>query len=522
MRRTISLLVVLLILCALLPLASFANTPTNLTYWCLFENNASKTTDNYGNLPMYKELMNRLNINIAFTHPPSGMDREQFSLLIASPNLPDIIEYNWYASYPDGPQAALDEKVIISLNEYLENGSLPYLKALFDEDPALAASCRTFEGEYYCFPFVRSNELMIQKGGGLTVRMDVLDSLGLKLPKTIGDWDKVFEKAQEAGWKHPFTGSYDSLHGTVNGGDESVFCGAYGVGYTFYQVNGIVKFGPIEQGYRDYLIQMAEWYAKGYIDPDFLNLSNSALDGKMTGENAIATFRSPDSGIGVWTKNLKTVKPEARFVAAPFPVLAEGETRYLGNMNLRYQANYSAAITTSCKDVESALKLLDYAYSPEGNMLYNFGVEGISYEYDAEGVAQYTDLITNNPDGLSLKEAMILWCRNSSGGPFVKEAGPILAQRRDNKDQYDAPFIWDKSVDWSHNLPRMVYSGEEISRYNELMSEIYTIIQEMSVKIIIGDKPIDAYDDYVKEIYNAGIEEALSIVQLALDRQTTK
>ncbi|MGI6725321.1 MAG: extracellular solute-binding protein [Christensenellales bacterium] len=513
-------MVALVLLCSLLPLYVIAEEPATLTYWCLFENNASKTVTNYADLPLYKEIMDRLNVNITFTHPPTGMDREQFSLLVASTVLPDIIEYNWYASYPDGPQAALDEKVIISLNEYLENGSLPNLKALFDSDPALAASCRTYEGEYYCFPFVRSNELMVQKGGGLTVRMDILDQLGLPLPKTISDWDKVFEEAQKAGWKHPFTGSYDSLHGTVNGGDESVFCGAWGVGYTFYHIDGKVKFGPLEEGYRAYLEKMAEWYTKGYIDPDFLTMDNSSLDGKMTGETSIATFRSPDSGIGVWTKNLKAIKPEARFVAAPFPTLVEGETRYLSNMNLRFQANYSAAISTSCENVEAALRLLDYAYSPEGNLLYNFGVEGISFEYDDQGVAQYTELITNNPNGLTLKEAMILWCRNTAGGPFVKEAGPILAQRRNNQDQYDAPFIWDKSVDWSRNLPRMVYSGDEIEEYNDIMSEIYTILEEMTVKIIIGDKTIEAYDDYIKDMYNAGIENAITIVQTALDRQT--
>ena len=36
--------------------------------------------------------------------------------------------------------------VIISLNQYLENGSMPNLAKVFEDDPELAATCRTFDG----------------------------------------------------------------------------------------------------------------------------------------------------------------------------------------------------------------------------------------------------------------------------------------------------------------------------------------------------------------------------------------
>ena len=521
--KLLALFLAMVMVSAILPLTASAEAdrPT-LSYWCLFENNASKSVDNYADLPLYKELMDRLNINITFTHPPTGMDREQFSLLIAGQTLPDIIEYDWYNRYPGGTQAAIDDGVIISLNEYLENGSMPNLARVFENDPDLAATCRTYEGNYYVAPFIRSNELMIQKGGGPTVRLDVLQKLGLDLPETIADWEEMFAKAQENGYEHPFIARYDDLHGSSMSSSESVFCGAYGVYYSFYVEDEQIKFGPIEPGYKDYLAKMAEWYAKGYIDPDFLTLDNSGLDGKMTGDVCMSTYRSPDSGIGVWTTNMQATNPDVIFCAAKFPVLNEGDTRYFANMNLRYQAAYSAAITTSCKDIEAALKLLDYAYSDEGRLLYNFGVEGISFEYDESGTPQFTDLIRNNPDGLTLKEAMILWCRNTAGGPFEKDAGPILAQRVNNKYQYDAPFFWDASVDWSKNLPRMVYSGEENSELNDIMNEIDTILEEMTVKIIIGDQPVDAYESYVDTIKDAGIEDAIQIVQTAYDRMNSK
>ena len=117
--KLFSLLLALTMLTVTIPMVAVAEDQPTLSYWCLFENNASKSVDNYANLPMYQELMKRLNTNIVFTHPPTGMDKEQFSLLIASSSLPDIIEYDWYSRYPEGPQAAIDAGGIISLNDYL-------------------------------------------------------------------------------------------------------------------------------------------------------------------------------------------------------------------------------------------------------------------------------------------------------------------------------------------------------------------------------------------------------------------
>ena len=59
------------------------------------------------------------------------------------------------------------------------------------------------------------------------------------------------------------------------------------------------------------------------------------------------------------------------------------------------------SITSSCPDVELAVSVLDWRYSEEGSFLFNYGIEGISFEYDANGEPQYTDLIVKNENGLS-------------------------------------------------------------------------------------------------------------------------
>ena len=56
----------------------------------------------------------------------------------------------------------------------------------------------------------------------------------------------------------------------------------------------------------------------------------------------------------------------------------------------------SAAITTNCNNVALAARYLDYGYTEEGHILYNFGIEGESFnwvEKDGTQYPQFTDII---------------------------------------------------------------------------------------------------------------------------------
>ena len=38
---------------------------------------------------------------------------------------------------------------------------------------------------------------------------------------------------------------------------------------TFFQVDGKVKYGPLEPGYKEYITMLSKWYAEDLIDKDF-------------------------------------------------------------------------------------------------------------------------------------------------------------------------------------------------------------------------------------------------------------
>ena len=92
----------------------------SFTYWSVMDASASQTLESYSDMMYYQELEKRTGVHIDFTHPIQGSTgQEAFIAMLSGEKIPDMIEYNW-STYTGGPQQALDDDVIIALNDYLE------------------------------------------------------------------------------------------------------------------------------------------------------------------------------------------------------------------------------------------------------------------------------------------------------------------------------------------------------------------------------------------------------------------
>ncbi len=68
-------------------------------------------------------------------------------------------------------------------------------------------------------------------------------------------------------------------------------------------------------------------------------------------------------------------------------------------------------------------------------MLYNFGIEGESYEM-IDGYPTYTDYIMNNPDGKNVGEMLMAYTHSAYFGPMVQDVRYMeqYAQYQEQKD----------------------------------------------------------------------------------------
>jgi putative aldouronate transport system substrate-binding protein len=483
-----------------------ASGPVKLSYWTGIPADATRSLKNYGEALFYQELEKKTNVKIEFQHPAVGSENEQFNLLIASGNLPDIIERD-FTTYPGGPEKAISDKVLIKLNDIIDKNA-PNLKKYLDEHPDMKKEISTDDGTIYVFPGIGIGNNSVS--GGMILRKDWLDELGLAIPETMDDWTNVLRQFKEKkNAKTPLTMKLSDFN-------RELFNGPYGIGWEFYQENGKVKYGPYEPNYKNYLTQMNAWYKEGLLDPDFATQDAKSFDAKAANGSSGAFFAFIGSGMG---KYLNAAQGKYDLAGAPYPVLRKGEEPRFINKPYDYRGGGSAGITPSNKFPAETAKWLDYHYSNEGHMLKSFGVEGQTYTM-VNGYPKYTDLILKNPDKLSVGEAMSKYLRVSTPAPGLVGDDRYIDQYYVFKSQKDASVIFSRHQKnaTANMMPRVTPTSAEASELSAIMAEINTYQSEMFLKFIMGAEPLTNYDKYVAQLKTLKIERAIAIKQSALER----
>ncbi|GGA37032.1 extracellular solute-binding protein [Paenibacillus physcomitrellae] len=489
------------------PLQTDASKP--LTYWA--EYGSVKAT--MEEVPFFQEWQKRTGIPLKFVSPPAGQSRDSLNIMLASGDLPDMIEYDWF-NFPGGPEKAIAEGYILRLNDVIDKYA-PNLKKYLQANPDIDKMLKTDSGSYYTFPFLRGDPLL-QVYQGPIIRQDWLDELGLKVPETIDDWHNMLTAFKDKkGATAPLSYIFQSEF--LNNG---AFIGAFGASHTWFQDNGTVKFGPMQPGYKEFLSTFRQWYAEGLLDKSIANVDGKALDTNITNGTTGATVHNSGSGIGKWLPLLEEKDPNAKLVAAPYPVLHPGDVPMLGQKDPVYTTGTNVAITSKAQNVELAARLLDWGYSEEGHMYFNFGQEGVSYEMK-DGEPVYTDLLMNNPDKLSPSQAMSLYIRANYGGPFVQDKR-YITQYLALPEQRSAIETWAHTDVDKYKLPQITPTPEEASELAQIMNDVNTLVDEMTLKIIMGNEPLDAFDSYMSKLKTLGIDRATEIQQAALDRYNNR
>lgn len=486
-------------------------TDETLTYWMVASGHVTAVYPSLNETPHAAALMEQTGINVKFIHPVVGQENESFNLMISSGELPDIIEYQWNAKYPGGVEKAIQDGIVLPLNDVLKKVS-PNFANYLAEHPEIDKACKTTEGNYYGYPLIMDDERLMTFRGPM-VREDLLKKAGLEKPETIEEWDTMLREFKKLGIEAPITLNLSSSIMS----NVSPFLGAYGLVGGIYVDDGVVKYGPYEKAYEDFVTLLASWYKDGLLDRNFTDTDAKRVAALVTSGKCGSTFGSAGGDFGTWIPVLQENEPEAKFVPVKYPVMNKGDRPFYGQKS-QPVAGGVACISASSKNVELAARLLDYGYSEAGHMLYNFGVEGKSYEM-VDGDAIYTDNIMNpeKNGGVNVGQAMGSYIRANSTGPFVQDVG-YLYQFYSLQEQKDAMEIWSETDSLEHQLPAGIMNAEENREYSKIMSDVEVYKEEFLFKVITGRMSLGEFDNYYKKMKDLGIERAIEIYQTAYDR----
>lgn len=520
MKRMLGLLLALLLLAVpfgasgevTLPLTT---EPVTLSLWLVANDTVSSLTDDYEKLPFFVEMEKRTGIHIDIEVVPTSSAAQAFNLMIASGELPDIIMQSdaYGITYADGLDAAVDDGYFLDLTPYLDNLAADYQKArtwdIETEMQSLTDFGRVAEFRM-CFVYGYQ-----PAWDGLVIRKDWLDELGLEIPVTYDDWHTVLTAFKEK------KGATAALQiGSQGHLAEGMISGGYGVNDTFININKTIHYSPIEEGYREYLTMLNQWYSEGLIDPDFL----SQVSIYTPNDSLVASGAS-----GAWADiyTLLTTREGLaegmELVPVASPVKNAGDTVYVGMSICGTGAGNYTVISADTKYPELAVQWCNYLFTEEGSLLADYGLEGDTYEM-VDGKPMYTAKITDNPDGLSFSQAYSYYTLYPSIGRSYnwKRETQLLDERiMSCLDVWSSNFVKDRTE--AYPLPAGVaMNAKEKARFAAIMADVETYVTESTTRFITGEMALDLWDEYVQTIRNSGIDEAISLYQAALDRYYAK
>lgn len=483
--------------------------PVTFSYWVELSGNAAAAINSYSDNKVYGRMEEMTGVHIDFLHPTAGQGKEQFNLMIASRDLPDLIEYGWIG-YNGGPEKAISDGIILKLNDLID-AYAPDAKTLMQSSPVVAKQSVTDNGSYYAFMAVGESNGNTQSGPFL--RADWLADLGLEDPTTLEEWTAILEKFKsEKGAEFPFTGTSGTFL------SDTPICGAFGIGPDFYQKDGKVKYGPIDPEYKQYLAFVKDWYDRGLLDPDFAANDSKTLAANMTGGKSGFMVGFAGGSMGTYLNAMRDTDPAFDLKPIEYPKMQDGSDPLFHHRAWEVRTSGSLAITTECKQPELAAKWANYFYTEEGGLLKNFGIEGESYTVE-NGTPVLTEMIEKNPDGLSRQQALGVWSRGDTPSP-----GPVIKLPDGNPRVRETVEVWNRYADNATAvlLPPVTQTPEEAEELATLTTNINAYKEEMVIKFIMGRESLDNFDSFIDQLMRYDVERVIALKQAALDRYNAR
>lgn len=464
---------------------------------------------------MVKMINEATNVYIDFNAVAGGfVEQESFNLMIAGGDYTDIIGVmNYYGSSSGasagsaGHEKAIEDGIIIDLYDDLKEYAPNYWNILTSDDNAYM-TMRTQSGYMGCIA------QLLKKAGtenqGMIVRKDWLEASGVGSLDTMDQYEQYLTYCKDNYGAYAYL-QYEGLD-TDWGSAFNITPGAFNV------VDGKVVHSFTTEAFKDYLTKMNDWYKKGLFNDDFYNDTDiTTVRTDMANDLCSFVDGSAEGMSNIFDMNPENASMELKATAYP---KADGvDEIHVGFESKLIKNSDTWAISTACDDPIPLLKLVNWLYSEEGQQMYNWGEEGVAFEYDENGQPQWTDLVVNNPDGLNFMFASYLYATGVGSvyfpGVYDMEKGFYSY----NDDQLEAVDTLASLTDGANNMPAYVsLDNAEQDRYNSVATDLDTYANGMILKFILGDEPMSNYQAFLDTCMDMGLQQMTDIYQGAYDR----
>lgn len=512
-------------------------------------------------------------IALEFWQPAAGKELDNYTTMIASKDLPDIMD----AVICDPAPVMVEKGYALDITEYVERNMPNYVALVHSNDVYLKNAVYIVDGKEHYYSlcnltdkpegvfqgFQYRRDWVVKYGanpvtgaafsGGYTDPSDpdsweddVVFPSGGSDPIYISDWEWMFEIFTKAQEDLGITDSYCiSLYYpgfTWSGGLLSCFGG--GVCAFYQDADRQVQFGGDKKPFRTYLECMNSWYEKGWLDPDFNQRTGDsfyAIDDTAVRQGKVPMFNGQQAQLGGRMDMHDGGLTEGIFVkSAAYPindVYGDDDCKYIQPDCLFGQAWVSGGVlitpAAKDKDLDALCAYLDSFYAEEGALIRTLGLNAQQTAdftdntfYSDHGLANGAYYVGN--DGRFVRDPVIV---NDPGGlreaaSFSKAPGLRLVE---NVDLGLAPS-YQESVDrWSQYPNTGIFQGtitvsmmpaEDASVCDELRARILEYETNNAAAFIMGEKDINSDEDWgawCKSLQKYNYQKAIDIYQPYVD-----
>ena len=525
MKKTLALLLAVMLLVMSTPafaleLLSGADTypittDKTVTFYAQANLNPHEKYADWTESPFHTGLSEMTGINIEWMFPTTGTDGGTYTnTLLADPSsLPNIMGVQWM----NDAELYLGDEVIWDLTPYLEEYAPAYY-AFLQSDPAYDKAMKTDDGKYYAFNFFREDGGWNDTYLGPVVRTDWMEECGLEVPKTISEFENVIRVFNEK-YGAKFSFAFSRFNTT---GISGAF-GAYGSSNEQWFVkDGKVALAHAQPEWRAYVSWLNGLYEEGLLDTDIFTLDDTSIKAKVHNDQVGISITSMGQ-MNNWNKERQADGKEPIWAGIQYPTADDGSLcMVFGGSGI---SNWTYVITKSADEetMKLCLQLLDYAYTKEGHLYWNFGKEGVSWEWGEDGTPELTALVTEDPDtdplvkyggatwgSACIQATKLLYMKNAQAAIDANDTWYYTAQQQNP----DSTAAWK----WPNGTTFTLDESDELAMIN---TGLGTYCSENFANFVTGAKDIDdeaTWEQYLKDFENYNLTRITEIRQACYDR----
>ena len=474
-----------------------------------------------------KEKLNIQNENLFEAN--DGDDYEQkVSMAIVSGEIPDIMVVGDYATL----KQLYENDLIADLTEVYENCASDKIKEIYDSYDGVCLETATFDGKLMGLPTTE-----ISHGPGiLWLRKDWMDKCNLEEPKTMED---IYNILQQFLVQDPGGNGEGQTAGLVidpeiagnSGGSympNNIFTlyGAYPKQW-IDDGSGNAVYGSVQPQMKEALEQLSKMYSEGLIDKQFVTRTGDDRKGLLNSGKSGAFF---GNWWGAWeVADSMSLNKEAEWVPYICPVGSDGKvTMFSGNPNSSY-----VVVRKEFEHPELVMKI--------ASMQFDYSRY---QEKDEEAYKELTDYGELNAGGSILATNIDYYDgfpRSSKLVVDALESGDISQLNRNDLTTYLNSKKYLESLEngeestssgWASYNSMLCASLVAETEVNRVMPVFFgstqsmalkwptleKMEQEMLLKIITGEKPVDYFDEFVETWNKTGGEQITEEVNQAIKK----